>query len=415
MPARPAAVVAALRRERGQTTTEFMGMILVIAAMVGVIATSDIDGQIARNVSDQICRVLGDSCATKGDDSKVAKGRDGDRDGLSDREEKKRNTLPGRADTDGDGLIDGDEVRRGTNPLESDSDDDGVPDGREVKDKTDPRDASDGESRRIAGEPPRGSQGLERAAAGDEPLTVDEARRAQRFSDALDPGADDLNANGIPDPNEFEDPPPKDDGGGGFVPGFVHTGLDVAGLVPGLGEPFDLANCGLYGAESNELDAGLSCGSAVPIAGYGATGAKVAKRGKEAAEAGTKTAKVADDLPLGKLRYTGPSRWKSGAGLAYGPHPKHGNYVRHVLRHAERDYVREARGRAHSVFLGSRSDVLPTIDEAWIRRGRPARIEGNDAVYEVEMGRVVGTQGEQRLRVVVKRDTADIASAYPIK
>ncbi len=31
------------------------------------------------------------------------------------------------------------------------------------------------------------------------------------------------------------------------------------------------------------------------------------------------------------------------------------------------------------------------------------------------MGRIVGTRGERRLRVVVRRGTTDILSAYPIR
>jgi RHS repeat-associated protein len=64
-----------------------------------------------------------------------------------------------------------------------------------------------------------------------------------------------------------------------------HMALDVVGLVPGLGEVADLANCGWYAAEGNYVDAALSCASAIPFAGYGATAAKVAKRGADIAEA----------------------------------------------------------------------------------------------------------------------------------
>jgi len=358
--------------------------------------------------------VLGDRCATKDDPEKAGKGPDGDKDGIPDREEKKHNTLPGRADTDGDGLTDGDEVSRGTNPVRADSDDDGVPDGREVKDKMDPKDGSDG--RRLAAErDARDSDGLENAGDRDGRPNVDDARRAQQFSDATDPEADDLNANGIPDPNEFEDPPPEKEEDGGIVPGFVHTGFDLAGLVPVVGEPFDLANCGLYGAEGKKLDAGLSCGSAVPIAGYGATAGKVVKRGKEAVEAGTKAVKTADKLPAGKLRYLAPNTWRSGGGLIYGPSKSDRNRVRHVLRHAERDYVREAKGLPHSVFLGSRSDVLPTLDAGWARRGAPTKVGPTRTTYDIDMGRSVGTLGEQRVRIVVKNGTSEIITGHPLK
>lgn len=73
--------------------------------------------------------------------------------------------------------------------------------------------------------------------------------------------------------------PPKRGGIGGFFHGL----LDVGGLVPVLGEVFDVANCAWYGAEGNALDAGLSCGAAIPILGYGATAAKGARTAVKAA------------------------------------------------------------------------------------------------------------------------------------
>ncbi|MGP3950163.1 golvesin C-terminal-like domain-containing protein [Streptomyces sp. 7N604] len=72
-----------------------------------------------------------------------------------------------------------------------------------------------------------------------------------------------------------------------------HAALDVAGLVPGLGEFADLANCGWYAAEGNAVDAGLSCASAIPFAGYAATAAKGARYGGKAVDAAN-TAKKAD-------------------------------------------------------------------------------------------------------------------------
>ncbi|MFE9437474.1 polymorphic toxin-type HINT domain-containing protein [Streptomyces sp. NPDC006602] len=64
-----------------------------------------------------------------------------------------------------------------------------------------------------------------------------------------------------------------------------HAALDVVGLIPVVGEAADLANCGWYAAEGEYLDAALSCASAIPFAGYGATAAKAAKYGDEALEA----------------------------------------------------------------------------------------------------------------------------------
>ncbi|MFF6784174.1 polymorphic toxin-type HINT domain-containing protein [Streptomyces sp. NPDC012510] len=78
-----------------------------------------------------------------------------------------------------------------------------------------------------------------------------------------------------------------------------HAALDVVGLIPVVGEVADLANCGWYAAEGEYVDAALSCASAIPFAGYGATAAKVAKYGDEALEALDTASDVSRNVPSG--------------------------------------------------------------------------------------------------------------------
>ncbi|MGI5484701.1 hypothetical protein [Streptomyces lavendofoliae] len=61
-----------------------------------------------------------------------------------------------------------------------------------------------------------------------------------------------------------------------------HLLLDVAGLIPVAGEFADGAHCAWYGAEGDAVDAGLSCASAVLVAGYGASVVKFGKWGDKA-------------------------------------------------------------------------------------------------------------------------------------
>lgn len=65
----------------------------------------------------------------------------------------------------------------------------------------------------------------------------------------------------------------------------IHGVLDVAGFIPGVGAVADLANAGLYAAEGNYLDAGLSLVSAIP--GIGDTVA-LAKKSFKAVKGGLK-------------------------------------------------------------------------------------------------------------------------------
>ncbi|WP_103532080.1 hypothetical protein [Streptomyces sp. SM11] len=79
--------------------------------------------------------------------------------------------------------------------------------------------------------------------------------------------------------------------------GVGHTVLDVAGLVPGVGEIADLANAGWYGLEGDALNASLSAASAIPFVGWGATGAKWGKNMFRGAEAFMKASAPADPWP----------------------------------------------------------------------------------------------------------------------
>jgi len=71
----------------------------------------------------------------------------------------------------------------------------------------------------------------------------------------------------------------------------VHTGLDIAGFIPGLGAVADLANAALYLAEGDKVNAAIAAASAVPGAGDAITAGKLAA--KVAAAAGGASAAAA--------------------------------------------------------------------------------------------------------------------------
>ncbi|MFC4333715.1 golvesin C-terminal-like domain-containing protein [Salininema proteolyticum] len=101
-----------------------------------------------------------------------------------------------------------------------------------------------------------------------------------------------------------------------------HAALDVAGLVPVVGEVADVANAAWYAAEGNYEDAALSLAGAVPFAGWGAAGVKAAKYGKKAWDAmptgaAAKSSKKADPPNNGQRtpdQNTPPSSKKDGDG-----------------------------------------------------------------------------------------------------
>ncbi|AEF89959.1 hypothetical protein DelCs14_2952 [Delftia sp. Cs1-4] len=82
----------------------------------------------------------------------------------------------------------------------------------------------------------------------------------------------------------------------------VHTGLDVVGLIPGVGEIADGANALIYLAEGDKVNAALSAAAMIPGAGMAATGAKYGKKAAAAATeaVGKKIGREASEEAAGK-------------------------------------------------------------------------------------------------------------------
>ena len=78
------------------------------------------------------------------------------------------------------------------------------------------------------------------------------------------------------------------------VTNLMHTGVDVLGAVPIVGNIVDAANAGLYAMRGNPGQAALSAAAAIPFIGYGATGAKYAKRALGAADFASDAFRYAD-------------------------------------------------------------------------------------------------------------------------
>ena len=90
-------------------------------------------------------------------------------------------------------------------------------------------------------------------------------------------------------------PAPEEEDDGGFWSSLGHGVLDVAGLVPVLGEPADGINAIWYEAEGDHLNAGLSAAGMVPFLGWGATGAKLGIKGVKAADEAAAASRAAGE------------------------------------------------------------------------------------------------------------------------
>jgi hypothetical protein len=103
---------------------------------------------------------------------------------------------------------------------------------------------------------------------------------------------------------------------------------------------------------------------------------------------------------------------QSPAGLVYNPGSVDGHRVRHLLAHGSNKQPDPSK-RAHSQLGDSGMELLRTVDEAWANRGTPSNFGDND-VYVVDMGRVIGTGGETHIKIVVEPGSSRFVTAHRV-
>ena len=110
------------------------------------------------------------------------------------------------------------------------------------------------------------------------------------------------------------------------------------------------------------------------------------------------------------LKYNGDGTWTSNEGLIYGQGSREGNRVRHVLEHTKPNPNKPV----HTVFNVDKSNVIGLVDEAWKKRGVGSLAGNGYVTYNIDMGKIIGTNGESSIRIVTNGYTNKIISAYPI-
>jgi hypothetical protein len=61
----------------------------------------------------------------------------------------------------------------------------------------------------------------------------------------------------------------------------------------------------------------------------------------------------------------------------------------------------------------SSDKIIDLIDEAWIMKKEP--LSYDSGAYIINMNRIIGMEGESGIKIIVKPDTPEIRTAYPIK
>lgn len=162
-------------------------------------------------------------------------------------------------------------------------------------------------------------------------------------------------------------------------------------------------------------------------ASTGSTGAgksSPAGRAVESSERGGKAA--AENQSEDFFVDLGRNRLQSPAGLIYAMGPGGEHRVDHVLRHAKDDPGRPV----HSVFDGTREEILATIDEAWELaqkggRGVQKSEQDGQTEYTIRMNRRIGYEGGRsgreknypdlmRLKLIIQ-DGNRVITAYPFR
>ena len=106
----------------------------------------------------------------------------------------------------------------------------------------------------------------------------------------------------------------------------------------------------------------------------------------------------------------GADSYKSPVGLVYSRDLANGEHrIAHVLLHARP----EVRSVPHSVFSDP-SSVFSTIDEAWLKAAGRAE-PGKPNVFIGDLGRAIGTNGETRVKIVVRPGTQQVVTAHPVR
>lgn len=67
----------------------------------------------------------------------------------------------------------------------------------------------------------------------------------------------------------------------------------------------------------------------------------------------------------------------------------------------------------HTVFNVDKTNVIGTVDEAWVNKGDGILQANGNVLYDVDMGRIIGTNGENTLRIISKGYSNNIITAFP--
>ena len=105
-----------------------------------------------------------------------------------------------------------------------------------------------------------------------------------------------------------------------------------------------------------------------------------------------------------KLTYNGNGTWTSTEGIIYGQGSRQGNRVLHILEHTKPNPSKPL----HTMFNVSKHEVITLVDEAWLLKGTGVLQNNGNVMYEINMGRIIGTNGEDTMIIITNGYTNEI-------
>lgn len=142
----------------------------------------------------------------------------------------------------------------------------------------------------------------------------------------------------------------------------VQTALDVAGLVPGLGEVADLANAGISLVRGDMVGAGLSLAACIPFVGSAATAGKYLKKGSDAL--GMAKGLIKPSKQIGNLISPLKKTTKEIGGLAKGKLDSAKTVVKNKYNDLLKNPVDKLKGKATGfmgIVKGSQKQVVEKL------------------------------------------------------
>ncbi|MGV3461301.1 MAG: AHH domain-containing protein [Flavobacterium sp.] len=137
---------------------------------------------------------------------------------------------------------------------------------------------------------------------------------------------------------------------------LLHYGLDIAGLVPAVGEVADLANGVIYTVEGDGVNATLSFSAMIPVAGIGATLVKYGKKVITLAD-GTKTTLKWIKNTQNLYTFGERSQLRKVLGLAIGD----ARQAHHIIPWAKSSHpaIQKAAGSANAFHMNEALNGIP--------------------------------------------------------